>query len=976
MLCLTSAAYRLVVTGLLFTFLTVIASAQFRAGIQGSITDSTGAAISGAIVTITNLETTTTQKVTSSADGFYRITGLAPGRYAVSAERDGGAQVEVVSKNGTNDLHGSGFFKYNDPGLNAFNKYGGPTGDPNVNAPPVRVEQRFRQFGGSLGGPIYLPRFGEGGNPTWSGRDHLFFFFSYEGLRNKTDAPYTAYVETPEYRDLIERVRAGSVTAAVLRSQGIEPRINQVLPSTCATFGNDPTRCRVVPGGLDIGSPQFTTGRYVSLSNPTGGGFDGIPDLLFAQFANPNTTSGNQYNARVDYTRNKNTFAISTYFTKRNDVSSDGDAQSRPGADLINRPLNSAATFTYNRVITPAILNEIRFNFTRFASDQVAASSGTDFGIPRVEVEGLPINGRIRFGANRAETTPAVFAQNTFEFRDVLSWVRGNQGWKFGFERRWEQDNNNLLGGARPDYSFSGLFNLANDTPIFEAINADPRNGLPTDGQRYFRTGIWAGFVQNDWKIRPNLTLNLGLRYEYYPPLTEKQNRISNLQFGSQGLQNSRLVTTDRLFDPDRNNFAPRIGFAYSPKEFNNKLVIRGGWGVAYNRTPGVLFLNSRGNPPFFARYNLCCGTAQGDFGSPFANGQILYVLGANSSPLSYPVNPALAQGIDPVSGGVLNSTVEVWATPQDFRSAYVYTDSFDVQYELPWDLTATVGYQGSAGHKLIRILNQNFIYPNNPRFNPVFFIEPDINSNYNALLARLTRRFSKGLQLEASYRWSKSIDTLSYEGPGAVTNQTNPIDLASERGPSDFDVTHYFVASALWDIPFFTSRKDFAGKVLGGWQINTILTAHSGFPWTPKTNTAALQTPGGQVLSPIRPLAYFGGALDDSSNDAFIRPGGNFPGGGQKYFLIAASGPPGIGRNSFRGPKYFDVDFSLVKEFALTERARIEFRANLFNAFNKLNLQQIGFFNDGAIVESPNFGRSPGGLAGRVIEFQGRISF
>jgi hypothetical protein len=189
MLCLTSAAYRLVVTGLLFTFLTVIASAQFRAGIQGSITDSTGAAISGAIVTITNLETTTTQKVTSSADGFYRITGLAPGRYAVSAERDGGAQVEVVSKNGTNDLPRSGFFKYNDPGLNAFNKYGGPTGDPNVNAPPVRVEQRFRQFGGSLGGPIYLPRFGEGGNPTWSGRDHLFFFFSYEGLRNKTDAP-------------------------------------------------------------------------------------------------------------------------------------------------------------------------------------------------------------------------------------------------------------------------------------------------------------------------------------------------------------------------------------------------------------------------------------------------------------------------------------------------------------------------------------------------------------------------------------------------------------------------------------------------------------------------------------------------------------------------------------------------------------------------------------------------------------------
>ena len=134
----------------------------------------------------------------------------------------------------------------------------------------------------------------------------------------------------------------------------------------------------------------------------------------------------------------------------------------------------------------------------------------TNFGIPLIEIESLPFD-RIRFGAERSEATPAIFAQNTFEFRDIVNWVAGNHALKFGAEVRWEQDNNNLVGGARPIYTFDGLFNFANDAAKFEGVNADPNTGAPADAQRYFRTGLYAGFIQDDWKLRPGLTLNLGV---------------------------------------------------------------------------------------------------------------------------------------------------------------------------------------------------------------------------------------------------------------------------------------------------------------------------------------------------------------------------------------------------------------------------------------------------------------------------------
>nr|MBA3767376.1 hypothetical protein [Acidobacteriota bacterium] len=292
--------------------------------------------------------------------------------------------------------------------------------------------------------------------------------------------------------------------------------------------------------------------------------------------------------------------------------------------------------------------------------------------------------------------------------------------------------------------------------------------------------------------------------------------------------------------------------------------------------------------------------------------------------------------------------------------------------------------------HKLVRLLNQRFIYPNDPDnyfASAVFFPTPDTNASYNAMILRLSRRFSQGFQFDTNYRWSKSNDIVSSEAVGAAANPTYPLDQRQERGPSDFDVRHSFIFSGLWDLPFLRNRKDLAGKILGGWQINGIVTYHTGFPWTPVIgNCPRSNRP---IICPARPTAYFGNAGTDTSNQAFLT-GSNFSNDGLGNFsTIGATGAvgtpvagllPGVGRNSFRGPRYFNIDMAVAKKFGmpsfLGEGAFFEIKANFFNIFNILNLQSFGFNTSSTNIGNPNFGIAERGLAGRVVEIQGRFNF
>ncbi|MEJ7699084.1 MAG: hypothetical protein WKF71_05480 [Pyrinomonadaceae bacterium] len=290
----------------------------------------------------------------------------------------------------------------------------------------------------------------------------MFFFFSYEGLRNNSSNTFRGFVETAQYRQQVIAARPGGVTAQILNSPGIAPRITSVIPRTCGQFFSNPAdaaaRCRQVAGGLDLGSLSGARGTYLD-GNSIGGGFDGIPDIQFAEFSSPQQVGGNQFNFRLDLNAtDKDQLAFISYVTPRNDsLLSDSGSRSRQASDLKNKPLNTAYTGTYIRTISTKLLNELRANFTQFKQNQIDDSSETNFGIPRIEIEGAGFNesGRIVFGAPRSDTTPAIFNQKTFEIRDTLTQVIGNHAVKYGGEYRREFNDNDLSGNARPFYSFS-----------------------------------------------------------------------------------------------------------------------------------------------------------------------------------------------------------------------------------------------------------------------------------------------------------------------------------------------------------------------------------------------------------------------------------------------------------------------------------------------------------------------------------------
>ena len=1130
--------------------LSIVANSQFRAGLQGTVTDSSGAVVSGATVTLTSNETQRSQTVTTSDDGFYRFSSLAPGNYTLTVEqasfkkqvleevtvsaenvqgldvaltaggisetvtvtddtpaletedanirktisteeilrlpqtgrdpyelarlapgvfgagargagggssnlpntsgpggsnlgifatenqvqisangqrlssnnfqidgtsvnsqtwggaavitpsqesvkevsvtsstysaedgRNSGAQVKVVTQNGTNQFHGSAFFKYNDPGWNAFNQ-GFDIPGTTRGVDPQRVEIRDKTFGGSLGGRI-VP-------------DKLFFFFSYEGLRSRNNTVSPGFVETAQLRQLIRNVRPNSIAARILSSDGIEPRVVSVLSRTCADF-NFPTACQNVSGGFDLGSPARAQGQYVRFDMPLGGGFDGIPDVQYALIETPSSFEGNQYFTRIDYNiTQKDNFAFSLFITPVTQLTSDSAGQSRPGNDILGDRLNYNAAFIYTRNISSTTINEARFNITKWGFNEEKSNPNINFGIPRIEIEGfLPNGDRLRFGAPRGENTPGIISERQLDFRDTVTTIFGNHALKVGGVYRLDLNDNTGTGGARPVYSFVRPWNFANDTPIFEAINAD-FNGQPQANGAPFKTSELAFFAQDDWKVRPNLTLNLGLRWSYYAPIQARGTELGNLVFGSNGFANARIETNDKLTKSDYNNFSPQIGFAYSPAvfSFNNKLVIRGGFGIGYDRLPNALLANTRANPPNGARYGICCGTDVGEFGSPFVGGQILYTLGSSNSATSYPRNPVLGGGVNPATGGPRVGQIEIYGVDPNLKTSEVYRYSLEAQYELPYRLTASVGYQGSNSRNFVRIEPLHLTQPStNATFNPVYYGLGDVSGNYNAMIARLQRRFGNGFQFDVNYRFSKSLDTYSYEAPCGCTNQTFPVDQSTEYGPSDFDVRHFTTVSGLWDIPLFRNRSSTLAKILGGFQISGVLTHHTGFPWTARLGQG-LRGPNGNFFGPIRPTLFLGGVPSSNSNDNFIRRNGIFPGGGTQYFSTAVRNdpvlnaptfqlnPPGIGRNTFRGPKYTSLDMSVSKRFGLPnlgvlgESPNLDIRFNFFNITNKLNLANFQSDSAGTFVNNPNFGEPVGALAGRVVELQLRFSF
>jgi hypothetical protein len=930
--------------------------------------------------------------------------------YSAEDGRNAGALVNVISQQGTNTIHGTGFVKFNDKGLNAYNKYEGPFGGPQ------RANQKYRDFGGSVGGPVV--------------KNKLFFFFAYEGLRsNNTSVAINQLVETPEFRQYAITQRPNSLAALIFNKPGIAPRIQQVLgtPGDCCSL-NQPS------------------GFYYDASNATGGGPAGIPEFEHANILQPTTSNGGQYNGRLDYTRGKDQFFGSVYLTQRTDI---GGGQ-RPIQDVNTAPTNSLLTLGWAHTLSSTTLNELRGNFTRWDFNQVSSSPETNYGIPQVNVFDFDSGMGCCFtiGVTRSGNIPGILVQNTFEVRDTLSKVVGRHALKFGVQVAKNQNNNNEGGAARPQYQYDKLLNFLNNAPQLEGITVNPITGAQYNGQRYFRTSYVAGFVQDDLKFRHNLTLNLGLRYEYFSPLNEKDNQLSNYvlgaasQFDPLGITNGKVVNGIPLYEPDHRSFAPRVGFAWAPEKFRDRVAVRGGFGINYNRIYDSLLDGVRFNTPFAGDAFICCIDTNNNSGTgiPFFQGQpiagpgavgVTEVIGSSNSPYSYPANPGLAFGIDPATGGLCANKactsdvgVTIWGSRPSLPNPYVYNFSLDVQWEVAKNWVTSLGYKGSIAHKLIRVVDLNRLMPGdtfdgiqdfvqndgsnglpcgagnpscsavhatgNKNFGRIFFPLPDVNSNYNALVAHVAHRMSHGLMFSANYTWAHSLDSASFEiGP----QQTDPSNQSLLYASSDFDVRQNFVAQVVWDLPILRTRHDFLGKALGGWSLSSIFDKHTGFPWTPVIFGDTNNDPNGDGFRPDLPHEFIGPLPSSPTKQQFVS--GLFPvAAGQNpgvvYFgmptgtTTADRGAPPRGfRNFLPGPGYSSIDLSASKKFGLPntrvlgEGAAVEFRSNFFNLFNILNLQPFGFStSQDDLSNAFAFGKVPGALAGRVIEFQVRLSF
>jgi outer membrane receptor protein involved in Fe transport len=733
----------------------------------------------------------------------------------------------------------------------------------------------------------------------------------------------------------------------------------------------------------------------------------------------------------MDYQRNKDQFFFSTYSSNSTQVG----GGNRPLEDVSQIPTNWIATVGWTRTLSAALLNQFRANVTRWHYDQTNPTGTTNWGIPQIrlfdfDAGGFGDPGRI-IGTGRSSTTPGKLAQNTFAFRDTMSWVRSRHALKFGFEIVREQNNNDQSGGFRPDYQFRGLLNLANDACcFFEEVSINPTTGGAPSGLRHYRTGNYALFAEDSWKFRPNLTFTLGLRWEYFSPLTEAHGLLTNYVFGSQGFLNGSVKPASQLYEGDKNNFGPRLAVAWSPNRSNGGLVLRSGFGILYNRYFGSVFSNVRQNTPFFAEASSCCFFDPGTIIGAPPGSNILYQIGSSSSLFSYAANPAFAHGVAPDGALCANAgctaiqQVDLFgALPQE-PNPYIYAYSAEAQWEFARNYVLTTGYYGSRSRKLVRTIdlnrlipgdtfdgNRDFVQnasangvacgPTNPacpapvvtgnnRFNRIFFPLPDVNASYDSMVTTVRHRFSRGLEFSASYTWAHSIDTASYE---IGYQQTDPSNQLINKGNSDYDVRHYFVAYAVWEVPLLRKRHDLLGNLLGGWTISPIFTKHSGFPYTALIggcNTS--RDRNGDSYCPDLPVTYAGGVLaspskQDWMNGVFPNPATSFPNVSNDY----AAHPPAPGtfgpgcrcRNIFTGPGFSSIDMTVGKQFALSnmpvlgEGARIDIHANFYNLFNILNLAPlVPATAQTDITNTGQFGKTPTGLAGRVIELQARFSF
>ena len=930
--------------------------------------------------------------VTPSQDSVGNVK-VVTNAYDAENGRFSGAITEITSKSGTNDIHGSVFAQIVRPGLNAYQRWNGPqsvvSGTP-IERGLLRDSDRYNQLGGSVGGPIW--------------KNKVFAFFNYEGQSLNTSATGTGWYYNAAA--LAPLAASGSIASTYLNFKGAAVLGTLIASANCSTAGlTAGVNCNnVTGGGLNIGSP-LTTGlgkqdlTYVSNSTPgVGSGLSTVADIADYSTSNPTSHDFKQYNGRLDAdVTGKDHASFAIYWTPASTSTYNGGL----GYDLFNHSqINDAFSVIWNHTFSPTFLNEARANAAGWRYNELASNSQAPFGLPQDNVRQI---GSINIG-NLGPGYPGDLNQWTYGYKDVATKVLRTQTWKFGFDLTRLYYLNVPI--SEPNYTFFNLWDFMNDAPEAEGGSFQATTGFPGGYRNDNRENILGIFFQDDWKVRPNLTLSAGLRYSYFGPLTDKDNHMSVLSFGSGSalLTGIALHTGIGEWTAQKLNFGPQFGFNWSPEWFKNKLVVRGGFGLNYNQEQIANANNDDGNPP---------GTSSipgSSSGPTEINPNIIYAV--SSSPTNYygyPANPSAITTFN--SAGLPTKAVGgvgLSAMPGHLPTEYTEHFSLDIEYDLGHSLIANLGYEGGLGRHLLYNFNAYALgeiqgVALNPLVNSVGTFGSSGSSNNNMMLAGLKHQFSHTFSAEAQFTWAHSMDTDS----GPYSEDAYLYHPAYSYGRSDFDINKSFKLFGVWQPVIFHGDQNWMEKAVGGWSLSGIMTLHSGFGWTPvfSNGSNSLYCYGCYQYTNLRPN-YLGGAGKSTSNDAF-KTGSNFPNPGMvntgtsndqfsdNYFTVAnydsaiatsfgevPTGfipPPGIDRNVFPGPGYRDVDITIAKSFGLPnmrvlgENAKFEIKANMLNVFNLLNINPSDISTN---IANSNLGQASGALGSRIIDIQARFSF
>jgi hypothetical protein len=845
------------------------------------------------------IPTTTMRPIADAVTEVQVVTGSASAEYGSYL----GVHINVVTKSGTNELHGSAFEFFRDEKLDARGYFDNPTAAKN----PLRRHQ----YGGQLNGPVVIPGLYDGKNKT-------FFMFAYEGIRQESTSAAIASVPTALMRQGIF-----TETTATIRN----PRTGAVYP------GQTIPRSDFSPAALRLL-------QYWPEPNLPGTG---------ANFRGPTLSEINtdQILARVDQNIG-NRARVSVRYNWQDENLTDIGAIPTGGTIIPRKNHNVLASWT--QTFTSSLVNDFRIGWhgvdetlTNHFFVNGPADAGASLGIPgfdgdvRYNNPGLPTVQVANFATlgNAGSNWPQW--DRTFQMSNVIAWNRGSHNIRAGFDVRRQSTAREAANSPRGLFDFNGQLS---GYSVADFLLGIPRTVIPPTDQIKGHVAGWRNgvFVNDSWQATRKLTLNLGLRYERHTPVKTIIGLASMLNADQTAIIPSTFPSPDFEFhEPNNKDFAPRLGATY---RITDKTVVRAGFGIYYNPNQLNSFTFLTNNPPIAAV-------------TTFTNDNPARLL-SFESPLGTAAGPITRPDMITPNRHLPNARKDQW--------------SLDVQQEIFGGLVVDLQYIHSHTRNLDRSFFNNTPLPGpgfvdsrrqNPLFRQIRTIQNDLVADYDAFSAILHKRMSQGLQVDLHYTWSRTKDMSTHSNAGGAT--MNNYDIWADYGPANWDVPHRFVASYIYDMPFFKNSSSAVKFLLSGWQLSGVTTLQSGVPMnvTISVDRANIGT-GAQRPDVVgTPSADCGGhklvgCIDAS---AFALPAqftfGNAP------------------RNLLRGPGLFITDMALAKNFPLTGRGEFQLRLEAFNVFNHPN-----FLNPNSTFGAATFGRITTANPMRQVQIGGRLLF